>query len=198
VHIRRPVLRGLCFNAVGACILGCFALASCASGSNDPETSDFGDSAIPPPTTTEDSGTPGNVDPDSGSPSSSEDSGSGSIPDATTSTDRDAAFAVDSTAPSNPHDSAAPIDSAGPDTNVPDTAAPDTGTTAKDSGSASCDGLPQWVSGTTASEVQNLGEKYTCIVEGWCSLTGSSAVLAYEPGTGSAWQEAWEDSGPCN
>jgi hypothetical protein len=193
------VLRGLCFNAVGACILGSFALASCASGSNDPEMPDLGDSAIPPPITTEDSGAPGNVDPDSGSPSSSEDSGSGSIPDAATTTERDAALAVDSTAPSNPHDAATPIDSNAPDTNAPDTAAPDTGTTGNDgSTSASCDGLPQWIAGTTAQEVQNMGEKYTCIQPGWCDQSGTSAVLAWEPGTGSSWQEAWEDSGPCN
>lgn len=54
-----------------------------------------------------------------------------------------------------------------------------------------------WVEGTTDPSVSNLGEKYTCITPAWCSLAGVSAVLAYEPGTGSAWQLAWKDDGPC-
>jgi hypothetical protein len=45
--------------------------------------------------------------------------------------------------------------------------------------------------------VQNLGERYTCIQPGWCDQSGTSAVLAWEPGVGSAWQQAWKDSGAC-
>jgi hypothetical protein len=191
VHTRRSVLRGFCFNAVGACILGCFGVASCASGSNDPLV-DYGDSG--PPVTTEDSGTPGTVDPDSGSPSSSDDSGTpGSMADANPGTERDSALATDSSV-SNLHDSAAPIDSGGPDT-----AAPDTGTSSDDSGvTPACGGIPQWVAGTTAQEVQNMSEKYSCIQPGWCDLGGVAGIDAYEPGVGYAWTQAWQDSGPCN
>jgi hypothetical protein len=84
---------------------------------------------------------------------------------------------------------------AGTSVDASDAAADDSGVDASTSGT--CAGIPAWVEGTTASVVTNLGEKYTCITPGWCSLVGTSAVLAYEPGTGSAWQEAWKDDGPC-
>jgi len=62
---------------------------------------------------------------------------------------------------------------------------------------ATCGGWPQWFAGTTAQQVQHLGERYTCIQPGWCDQSGTSAVLAWEPGVGSDWQAAWKDSGPC-
>ena len=60
-----------------------------------------------------------------------------------------------------------------------------------------CAGLPAWFPGTTALTVRNQGEKYTCLVEGWCSESNSAGVAAYEPGTGWAWTTAWQDAGPC-
>ncbi|WP_173677738.1 glycosyl hydrolase family 18 protein [Francisella tularensis] len=54
--------------------------------------------------------------------------------------------------------------------------------------------------GTTyqqGQEVNNAGSCYVCNIPGWCS---SSAAWAYEPGKGTAWQEAWtegcKDPGP--
>jgi len=94
-------------------------------------------------------------------------------------------------------DAASAVDAyeAGTSMDASDATARDSGVDASSSGI--CAGIPAWVEGTTASVVTNLGEKYTCITPGWCSLVGTSAVLAYEPGTGSAWQEAWTDDGPC-
>jgi hypothetical protein len=70
-----------------------------------------------------------------------------------------------------------------------------------DSGDAalgtSCAGIPAWSDGTEAPAVVNFGEKYTCVVFGWCSLSGAAAVAAFEPGKGSDWQQAWMDDGPC-
>ncbi|WP_288842079.1 prepilin-type N-terminal cleavage/methylation domain-containing protein [uncultured Deefgea sp.] len=43
--------------------------------------------------------------------------------------------------------------------------------------------------------VKNLGRKYSCKVAGWCSLNGGG--WAYAPGTGTAWQQAWNDEGIC-
>ncbi len=60
-----------------------------------------------------------------------------------------------------------------------------------------CDGIVQYVAGTSYSlnqEVQNEGSKYTCNIPGWCS---SSAAWAYAPGTGAHWQSAWSQSGDC-
>jgi hypothetical protein len=59
--------------------------------------------------------------------------------------------------------------------------------------SGSCGGIPAWFAGTTATQVQNKGETYACLVPGWCS----SGASAYEPGVGWAWQTAWKDSGAC-
>jgi hypothetical protein len=60
-----------------------------------------------------------------------------------------------------------------------------------------CSGLTEWTAGTTAQEVQHHGQKYRCLVPGWCSQTGSAAIAAYEPGTGSAWTQAWQSEGSC-
>ncbi len=68
------------------------------------------------------------------------------------------------------------------------TATPDTG---------SCAGLPQYVAGTsyiTGQDVQNVGNKYSCDIAGWCS---SDAAWAYEPGVGQYWQTAWSLTGSC-
>ncbi|ELR73276.1 Chitinase [Fulvivirga imtechensis AK7] len=60
-----------------------------------------------------------------------------------------------------------------------------------------CDGLPQYVAGSSYSQdqdVQNIGNKYNCNIPGWCS---SSAAWAYEPGVGQHWQDGWSLLGPC-
>ncbi|EZH74267.1 hypothetical protein ATO12_15490 [Aquimarina atlantica] len=64
-------------------------------------------------------------------------------------------------------------------------------------GNGSCDGVPQYVAGTSYSkdqEVQNEGEKFKCNIPGWCS---SAAAWAYAPGTGAHWQSAWSKTGDC-
>ena len=68
-----------------------------------------------------------------------------------------------------------------------------------DAGTATlaCDGLNEWFAGTMDPEVKHFGEKYTCLVAGWCSASATNSVAAYEPGKGWAWTDAWEDSGPC-
>jgi predicted chitinase len=58
---------------------------------------------------------------------------------------------------------------------------------------ATCSGITAWTSGTSASVVSHNGKKYSCKVAGWCVST----ALAYEPGVGFAWQDAWEDDGNC-
>ncbi len=66
------------------------------------------------------------------------------------------------------------------------------------SGSNSCTGIPQYVAGTsyTAGQiVQNVGNKYSCTVAGWCS---STAAWAYAPGTGTYWTDAWTLVGSCS
>ncbi|WMS85920.1 glycosyl hydrolase family 18 protein [Pleionea litopenaei] len=58
--------------------------------------------------------------------------------------------------------------------------------------------LPQYMAGTQYSagdQVRNVGRKYRCDIAGWCS---SSSAWAYEPGVGSAWQQAWTDTGSCD
>lgn len=73
-------------------------------------------------------------------------------------------------------------------TAVPPTSTPDTGT---------CN-APQYVAGTQYAQgdiVQNIGNKYQCDISGWCSL---DAAWAYEPGVGTAWQDAWTYVGECN
>jgi hypothetical protein len=65
------------------------------------------------------------------------------------------------------------------------------------SGSSSGCTAPQYVAGTTYATnatVLNNGHTYQCTVGGWCS---SSAASYYAPGTGSAWQTAWNDLGAC-
>ncbi|WP_103867140.1 T9SS type A sorting domain-containing protein [Aquimarina sp. I32.4] len=65
-------------------------------------------------------------------------------------------------------------------------------------GGGSCSGLPQYAAGTSYNrnqEVQNIGEKFTCDVPGWCS---SSVGWAYAPGTGTYWQYAWSKTGTCS
>ncbi len=65
------------------------------------------------------------------------------------------------------------------------------------SGSSSCSGIPQYVAGTsyTAGQiVQNVNNKYSCTIAGWCS---STAAWAYAPGTGTYWTDAWALVGPC-
>ncbi|WP_081802040.1 glycoside hydrolase family 19 protein [Aquimarina atlantica] len=64
-------------------------------------------------------------------------------------------------------------------------------------GNGNCEGLPQYVAGTSYSkdqEVQNEGEKFKCNIPGWCS---SAAAWAYAPGTGAHWQMAWTKTGTC-
>lgn len=113
--------------------------------------------------------------------------GDGSMQDTATGSDdgsmQDSGSPVDS---SSPVDGASPVDSGGGGT---DAGGP------QDAGS--CGGWPLWVAGTTAQQVQNMGERYTCIQPGWCDQSGTSAILAWEPGVGSDWQAAWQDSGPC-
>jgi chitinase len=51
---------------------------------------------------------------------------------------------------------------------------------------------PQYVAGTAYSAgqlVKNVGNEYRCVIGGWCS---SPAAWAYAPGTGSAWDDAWD------
>lgn len=66
------------------------------------------------------------------------------------------------------------------------------------SGAGSCSGVPQYVAGTSYSAgqiVQNIGNKYSCTIAGWCS---SSAAWAYAPGTGLYWTEAWAFVSTCS
>jgi hypothetical protein len=98
---------------------------------------------------------------------------------------------------SSPLDASSPVDASSP---LDVAAHADTGGGPDASGTVdagSCGGWPAWFAGTTAQQVQNLGERYTCIQPGWCDQSGTSAVLAWEPGVGSDWQGAWKDSGPC-
>ncbi|MFT4927618.1 MAG: chitinase [Phenylobacterium sp.] len=60
-----------------------------------------------------------------------------------------------------------------------------------------CVGLPTYVAGTAYGqdvEVENNNHKYRCDVPGWCS---SESAWAYEPGAGSAADDAWTDLGIC-
>src|SRR5258706_2148554 len=69
--------------------------------------------------------------------------------------------------------------------------------TATSGSGGSCSGIPQYVAGTsyTAGQiVQNVGNKYSCTIAGWCS---STATWAYAPGTGTYWTDAWALVGPC-
>lgn len=62
----------------------------------------------------------------------------------------------------------------------------------------SCSGSPSYSAGTSYTQgqsVQNKGSLYRCDVAGWCSSTGA---WAYEPGVGSAWQQAWTSLGVCD
>ena len=57
---------------------------------------------------------------------------------------------------------------------------------------------PQYIAGTHYNDgdlVQNVNNKYSCKVGGWCS---SSAAWAYEPGVGLYWELAWTDAGACS
>ncbi len=65
-------------------------------------------------------------------------------------------------------------------------------------GTGTCSGIPQYAAGTsyTAGQiVQNVGNKYSCTVAGWCS---STAAWAYAPGTGTYWTDAWALVGSCS
>jgi hypothetical protein len=202
-HTRGDVAaRWLFVAACGAFALG-GALASCATGGLGVDGP--GD----------DSGTGGDVTP------TSEDSGKGIGNEDATRSGVDAG-ALDSSGGPPPGDSSLEATDAGPpppvdgstqDASSPIEASPvdasspvdvappvDTGGGTDASGTedaGSCGGWPAWFAGTTAQQVQNLGERYTCIQPGWCDQSGTSAVLAWEPGVGSAWQQAWKDSGPC-
>ncbi len=60
----------------------------------------------------------------------------------------------------------------------------------------SCTTTPAYVAYAayqTGSVVKNNNTLYQCVIPGWCS----SAPIAYEPGVGSAWQQAWNSLGPC-
>ena len=70
--------------------------------------------------------------------------------------------------------------------------------TATSGSGGSCSGVPQYVAGTSYSAgqiVQNVGNRYSCTIAGWCS---STAAWAYAPGTGTYWTDAWALVGPCN
>ena len=67
-----------------------------------------------------------------------------------------------------------------------------------------CDGLPRYVAGTPYSAGQHvfnicnsdgLAYEYVCVIAGWCSL---DSALYYEPGNGLAWDDAWDEVGPCD
>ncbi|MDO3381614.1 glycosyl hydrolase family 18 protein [Gilvimarinus algae] len=71
-------------------------------------------------------------------------------------------------------------------------------TVSEDGGSSSDCNAPNYRAGTAYSAgdvVTNVGHTYTCNIAGWCS---SSSAWAYEPGVGSAWQQAWSDNGQCD
>jgi hypothetical protein len=89
----------------------------------------------------------------------------------------------------------AEIDSGIPETSIPDVHPVDSAAPSDSSVTPTCNGLPEWFAGITATEVQHFGEKYSCLVSGWC--TSAAAVAAYEPGKGWAWMQAWSDEGPC-
>lgn len=62
----------------------------------------------------------------------------------------------------------------------------------------SCAGAPVYSAGnayTQGQSVQNKGSLYRCDIAGWCSSAGA---WAYEPGVGSAWQQAWTALGACD
>jgi len=92
---------------------------------------------------------------------------------------------------------ASPLDASPLDATPPVDTGSGTDAGGNDASTTGCGGWPQWFAGTTAQQVQNKGRRYTCIQPGWCDQSGTSAVLAWEPGVGSAWQQAWQDSGPC-
>ncbi len=84
------------------------------------------------------------------------------------------------------------------DKNASTTSASVTVTVTGDTTGGGCDGIVQYVAGTSYSlnqEVQNAGGKYTCNIPGWCS---STAAWAYAPGTGAHWQTAWSKTGDCS
>lgn len=57
-------------------------------------------------------------------------------------------------------------------------------------------GIPAYQDGSsynTGVEVVNVGNRYACLVGGWCSIGGP-----YAPGTGWAWENAWQVVGSCN
>ncbi len=83
------------------------------------------------------------------------------------------------------------------DKNATTTSSSVTVTVTGDTTGGGCDGVTQYVAGTSYTlnqEVQNAGGKYTCNIPGWCS---SSAAWAYAPGTGAHWQSAWSKTGDC-
>lgn len=91
----------------------------------------------------------------------------------------------------------AEIDSEVPETSIPDAPSLDSAPPTDSSLTPTCNGLPEWFAGITAMEVQHFGEKYSCLVSGWCSEGSATAVAAYEPGKRWAWMQAWSDQGPC-
>ncbi len=70
-----------------------------------------------------------------------------------------------------------------------DTTSNDTGDTDEDTGSSG--GTSQYVEGTSYADgdiVYNEGANYRCTLSAWCS----GPAWAYAPGTGTAWEQAWE------
>ncbi|VUD69258.1 Oligosaccharide 4-alpha-D-glucosyltransferase [Thalassocella blandensis] len=64
------------------------------------------------------------------------------------------------------------------------------------SSGGACAGVPQYVDGrqyNTGDSVQNIGNKYSCLVGGWCTVGGP-----YEPGVGWAWDYAWHYENSCS
>lgn len=62
----------------------------------------------------------------------------------------------------------------------------------------SCASSPNYLVGSSYSQGQSIQNKsilYRCDIAGWCSSTAS---WAYEPGVGTAWQQAWTSLGVCD
>jgi hypothetical protein len=138
----------------------------------------------------------GTLPPDDGSTQDESSSGDASPLDAQDASPVEAAPIDATPVDSSPVDSS-PVDVTPPVDTGGGTDANGTDATGTQDSSTTCGGLPEWFAGTTAQQVQHKGKRYTCIQPGWCDQSGTSAVLAWEPGVGSAWQQAWMDSGAC-
>ena len=134
------------------------------------------------------------------------DGGSTEAPDSASPNDPDVKHVTTDTGASHPGTDSGTSDPDTGDPGEPDVSVPDDvnvpvdagqDVAATDSGGGTCGGLAEWFAGTTATHVKHFGEKYTCIVSGWCSDPATNSVAAYEPGKGWAWTQAWNDDGAC-